>query len=95
MLQVSNIDKYGHFLYLGFMNISFTDQQKKYITDQLASGDFKNASEVVRDALRLHKVYRHKILEDLRIEIEKGWSGPKSDRTATQIAQAKRNELNR
>ena len=34
------------------MNISFTEKQEKYISSQLQSGDFQNASEVVRDALR-------------------------------------------
>lgn len=55
------------------MNISFTDKQEKYIATQVKSGDFQNASEVVRDALRLHEVYRHKIIEELRAEINKGW----------------------
>ena len=51
------------------MNISLTYKQQKYITSQLDSGDFKNASEVVQDALRLHKVYRHRIIDELRAEI--------------------------
>lgn len=51
------------------MNISFTEKQEKYIAEQLESGDFKNAREVVRDALRLHEVYRHRIIEELRVEI--------------------------
>ena len=75
------------------MNISFTNQQEQYIQNQLQSGDFKNASEVVRDAIRLHQVYRHKVIEDLRAEIEKGWEGPSSSRTATQIAKRKRKAL--
>lgn len=71
------------------MNISFTDKQEKYIASQLESGDYKNASEVVRDALRLHEIYRHKVIEDLRAEIEKGWDGATSSRTASEIAQSK------
>jgi len=71
------------------MNISFTSQQEDYIAEQLDSGDFKNASEVVRDALRLHKIYRHKVIEELRAEIAKGWDGKASKRTATQIAEGK------
>ena len=35
------------------MNISFTEKQEKYIAGQLQNCDFQNASEVVRDALRL------------------------------------------
>ncbi|MBX2815487.1 MAG: type II toxin-antitoxin system ParD family antitoxin [Saprospiraceae bacterium] len=71
------------------MNISFTDKQEKYIASQLDSGDFKNASEVVRDALRLHEIYRHRVIEELRTEIAKGWDGPASLRTPSQIAQEK------
>lgn len=69
------------------MNISFTKQQEEYIARLLASGDYKNASEVVRDAMRLHKVYTSKVLEDLREEISKGWDGDAHGVTATHIAQ--------
>ena len=75
------------------MNISFTKQQEKYIQQQLQSGDFKNASEVVRDALRLHRIYRHRVLEELRIEMSKGWDGKISKRTATEIALDKQRAL--
>ncbi len=87
---MSNIDINGQLTYLWEMNISFTEQQKQYIKAQLQSGDFKNASEVVRDALRLHQVYRHKVIEELRAEIAKGWEGKTSSRSATQIARHKR-----
>ena len=71
------------------MNISFTEKQLKYISAQVESGDFQNASEVVRDALRLHEVYRHRFIEDLRAEIEKGWSGPASSRKISDIIRQK------
>jgi len=71
------------------MNISFTEKQEKYIQAQLASGDYQNASEVVRDALRLHEVYRNKILEELRSEINKGWEGHASKRSVSDIVSAK------
>lgn len=74
------------------MNVSLTEKQKKYIATQIKSGDYQNASELVRDALRLHEVYRNKIIEDLRIEIAKGWDSPLSGLTATQIADKKRKE---
>ena len=73
------------------MNVSFTEKQEKYIASQISSGDFQNASEVVRDALRLHQVYRHRVIEELKAEIEKGWSGPASERTISDIISAKRN----
>lgn len=71
------------------MNISFTEKQEKYISAQLSSGDFQNASEVVRDALRLHELYRNRVLEELRNEIAKGWDGPRSKRSVSDIIKAK------
>ena len=71
------------------MNISFTEKQQNYISAQLSSGDFQNASEVVRDALRLHELYRNRVLEELRNEIAKGWEGPPSARNVKDIIKAK------
>ena len=71
------------------MNVSFTDKQEEYIAAQLSSGDYQNASEVVRDALRLHEVYRHKVIEDLRMEIAKGWDGATSTKSVSDILQEK------
>lgn len=71
------------------MNISFTNKQQEYISDQVSSGDFQNASEVVRDALRLHEVYRHRIIEDLRLEIQKGFDSGVSNRNIQDIIQDK------
>lgn len=71
------------------MNVSFTDKQEKYIAAQLSSGDYQNASEVVRDALRLHELYRNKVLEELRAEIAKGWDSPISKKSVKDIVTAK------
>ena len=72
------------------MNVSLTDKQQKYISSQVKSGDYQNASELVRDAIRLHEVLRHKVIEDLRIEIEKGWEGQTSERNVQDIINSKR-----
>ncbi len=74
------------------MNVSFTSKQEKYIADQLSSGDFQNASEVVRDALRLHELFRKRVLDELRAEIDKGWDGPTSERSVKDIIKAKANK---
>ena len=74
------------------MNISFTEKQEKYIAGQLSSGDFQNASEVVRDALRLHELFRNRVLEELRSEISKGWDGATSKRSVKDIIKAKANK---
>jgi len=72
------------------MNVSFTEKQEQYIAAQLSSGDYQNASEVVRDALRLHAVYRHKVIEDLRMEIAKGWDSESSTKSVSDILKEKR-----
>ena len=71
------------------MNVSFTSKQEKYIANQLLSGDYQNASEVVRDALRLHELFRKRVLEELRKEIDKGWDGPTSKRSVKDIIKEK------
>ena len=53
------------------MNISFTKKQEEYIAQQVATGEYQNNSEVIRDALRLHKIYREKVIDDLRRESRK------------------------
>ncbi|KAA5827666.1 type II toxin-antitoxin system ParD family antitoxin [Algibacter amylolyticus] len=72
------------------MNVSLTKKQQAYIAEQIESGDFQNASELVRDALRLHEVYRHRVITDLKAEIEKGWSGATSNRNVKDIIASKR-----
>lgn len=76
------------------MNVSFTKKQEEYISKQIESGDFQNASEVVRDALRLHEFYRHKVIQDLKLEIEKGWNNESSSRSVKDIIQAKKQKKN-
>ena len=75
------------------MNVSFTKKQEEYISNQIESGDFQNASEVVRDALRLHEVYRHRVIQDLKVEIEKGWNDVSSSRSIKDIIQSKKNQI--
>ncbi|MEC3875714.1 type II toxin-antitoxin system ParD family antitoxin [Chryseobacterium salviniae] len=72
------------------MNVSFTKKQEDYIAEQIKSGDFQNASEVVRDALRLHEVYRHRVIQDLKAEIEKGWDSNSSSRSIKDIIDSKK-----
>ncbi|GJL56118.1 MAG: hypothetical protein NPIRA02_32500 [Nitrospirales bacterium] len=71
------------------LKAKFTEKQEAYISSQLEYGDYQNVSEVVRDALRLHEVYRHRVFEELRAEIAKGWDGVFSTRTVKDIVQAK------
>lgn len=71
------------------MNVSLTNKQEQYIASQIESGDFQNASELVRDALRLHQLYREKVIDELRIEIEKGWDSELSTRSVSDIIVSK------
>ena len=48
------------------MNFSLTPALEKYIRDCANSGEYSNASEVVRDALRLFK--QHKDREALKLK---------------------------
>jgi antitoxin ParD1/3/4 len=72
------------------MNVSLTNKQEHYIVSQIESGDYQNASELVRDALRLHQVYRDKVLNELRLEIQKGWEAPVSGRSVQDIIKTKK-----
>jgi antitoxin ParD1/3/4 len=71
------------------MNVSLTSKQEAYIANQIETGDYQNASELVRDALRLHQIYRDKVIQELRTEIEKGWEGPTSSKNIQSIISAK------
>lgn len=76
------------------MNISFTKKQEQYIADQLSSGDYQNASEVVRDAIRLHQLYRERVLRELQREIEIGWESGDSGKTVLDILEELKEKYN-
>lgn len=67
------------------MNVHFTEKQKAYIASQIESGDYQNASELVREAMRMHQIYRERIIGDLRAEIEKGMNSGTSTRSLQDI----------
>jgi antitoxin ParD1/3/4 len=56
-------------------NVNLTDKLDQFITSKVASGDFANASEVMRSALRLlerdEREYEEK-LATLRVAIQEG-----------------------
>ncbi|MHA7775342.1 type II toxin-antitoxin system ParD family antitoxin [Roseibium sp. M-1] len=53
------------------MNFSLGKKLEDYVADQIANGLYNNASEVVRDALRMHEEH-HLKLESLRRDINRG-----------------------
>ena len=71
------------------MNVSFTKKQEEYIANQVATGDYENNSEVIRDASRLQGIYKDKVINDLREAINKCWDSANSSRTVQDIIDAK------
>ncbi|HZW06506.1 MAG TPA: type II toxin-antitoxin system ParD family antitoxin [Phycisphaerales bacterium] len=64
------------------MNVSLTKQLEKYVRDRVKSGEFGNASEVIRDALR--RVAGNAQWEaDLRELVEEGLEDERAGRTVT------------
>jgi len=57
------------------MNLSLTPSLESFVRRRAQSGDYNNASEVVRDAIRLLKRtedYRQLKLQQLRMAIQEG-----------------------
>ncbi len=61
------------------MNFSLSKKLENYVSEQVDSGSFNNASEVVRDALRLHEEYQLK-LQALRYDVQLGVSSIRAGR---------------
>lgn len=58
-------------------NVNLTDAQAEFIRQNVEAGEYNNASEVVRDALRLLKARKdeHQAqLDVLRAELQKGFA---------------------
>ncbi|MEK6288552.1 MAG: type II toxin-antitoxin system ParD family antitoxin [Acidobacteriota bacterium] len=53
------------------MNVSLTPELEQLVNDEIKSGDYKSAKEVVREGLRLVRLRREK-LAGLRREIQIG-----------------------
>ena len=76
------------------MNVSLTSELVKFVEDEVASGDYVSASEVVRDALR---ALRHdRDVEDVKLQLlreavdiglQEADEGKFSDRSSEEIAQ--------
>jgi antitoxin ParD1/3/4 len=63
------------------MNFSLGQNWERYVAEQVASGQFNNASEVVRDALRRQQEQLLK-LEALRRDIGEGVASVKAGKTS-------------
>jgi antitoxin ParD1/3/4 len=56
----------------GFMNISLTPELERFVQGKVSSGLYNNASEVIREGLRLLKEHDEVRLR-WRQQIERGW----------------------
>lgn len=63
------------------MNVSLGKSWEKYVADQVEAGQFNNASEVVRDALRRQQEYLLK-LESLKRDFQKGLNSIEAGRVS-------------
>ena len=63
------------------MNVSLGKGWEDYVTEQVASGNFNNASEVVRDALRRQQEHFLK-LEALRQDVAAGMASIEAGRVS-------------
>lgn len=66
------------------MNISLPDKMKDWVEQQVATGRYANASDLVRDALR-EQQDREESLAELRREIQKGLDSGISSRTPEEL----------
>ena len=54
------------------MNVSLTPELEKFVQDKVSSGQYSNASEVIREGLRILKEH-DELRENRREQIERGW----------------------
>lgn len=55
------------------MNVSLTDELERFVDDKVESGLYNNASEVIRESLRLLKEH-DEFRASVRGSIERGWA---------------------
>jgi antitoxin ParD1/3/4 len=61
------------------MNVSLTPELEKFVGDKVGSGLYNNASEVIRESLRLLKEH-DEIRVKWREQIERGWLEAQAER---------------
>ncbi|MCJ8270892.1 MAG: type II toxin-antitoxin system ParD family antitoxin [Psychrosphaera sp.] len=80
------------------MNVNLSETFEKYIQDQLAQGTYNNASEVVREALRLKmqqdEIYQAKLDAFRNAIIDGENSGPMTDWDLDEVIQGAKQSIN-
>jgi antitoxin ParD1/3/4 len=72
------------------MNISLPDAMREWVEAQVASGEYANASDYLRDLIRHDQRQR----EALRLALIEGERSGTSDRTVSDITDAAKRSLN-
>ncbi len=63
----------------------FKSNKSKHIKKRIESANYENSTEVVKDPSRIHAQHSQKLVDELKVEIEKGWSGKDSNRSIKDI----------
>ncbi len=96
MLYYTNSMIFYAFLetYMGTIRktITLTDKQDEWIKAQIASGDFTNDSEYIRDLVR-HDQEQHAKFQALKQAIQKGLDSGISDLTMDEIREKVRKDM--
>lgn len=71
------------------MHIHLTKKQEEYIQQLISIGIYKDASDIMEEALKMHESRYEKKLLELRTEIDNGWEGSTSKRSVSDIISAK------
>lgn len=66
------------------MNISLPDKMKEWVEEQVATGRYANASDLIRDLIREDQD-RSRGLDELRALIDEGIASGISDRTVADV----------
>ena len=66
------------------MNISLPDQMKQWVEDQVATGRYANASDLMRDVIR-QRQDRDAALDELYAELKKGLDSGISTRSREEL----------
>jgi putative addiction module CopG family antidote len=73
---MSNLDKFSACCHSFRMNIAFDKHQEQFIKHKLKAGGYRNAAEVVREAIRLLEAQEELPSAELEAEILKALHGP-------------------
>lgn len=72
------------------MNVSLPDTMKEWVEQQVASGRYANASDMVRDLVRHDRDEHERVIEEVRALIQQGLNSGVSDVTLEDLRKSAR-----